>query len=260
MKTINTTANEQFQKLLEQSKYNATPELPKNLPRLDIPMEKPSEKTLAINQSIKDSIATAMGPGLSEATLKGLTQVANEMNKESIKPEELKEEEEDDSFWYDERGNKIRNLHNNRKRRKAIEARCLEMDIMELITNGVVEQTVPIAPPKFVVTFKSLSGKENLLIQSIIAKETSNTDKISKWYITHKIGMLQLATSIVRINNKAYPTIKGVDGKPSEELLLKKFELISELPIDIIMDLDVNYIWFTERVKSLSVVDNIINF
>lgn len=273
-KIINTTTNEEFNKLLAQSKYSPKPELPQNLPRLDMPMERPADKTtLAINKSMQKSVESDMAErvktlqdqqsGLSSETVKALTQIAKEAPQEfTVSPPE---EEEDDSYFYDEQGHKIRNIHNNRKRRKAIESRCSEMDILELIASGSIEQTVPIVPKQsdgkeFIVTYRSLSGRDNLLIQTIMAKNTSSADRLSVWYAIHKISMLRLAASIMKINGRSLPDIKGPDGKPDEQLLLSKFELISNYPIDILMDLDVNYTWFTERVKSLSVVDNITNF
>lgn len=254
----------EYQTALEKSKKLNQVEIP-SYPRLDAPSQDP--KSAAINQRMRASLENdkVQQASLSNETIEGLKKLAEETKK--LEDEELASKtgvsEDDDDYIYDDYGNKIRNLHNNRKRRKAIEARCSEMDIADLLINQYVEQTVPIISEesrKFVVTFRSLSGHEDLLIKSLMAREAHHANQISSWYMIGKFSMLRLAAGLVKINGRTLQDIKGPDGKPDEKLLLQKFQYIANFPNDILTDLDVNYIWFSERVKELSVADNIINF
>jgi hypothetical protein len=93
-----------------------------------------------------------------------------------------------------------------------------------------------------------------------MAREVSQPNQISSWYIIGKYSMLRLAVGLMSINGKRLLDIKGPNGKTDEKLLLQKYDFIANYPNDILSDLDINYIWFSERVKELSVADNILNF
>jgi len=256
---MTTITNQQspYQKLLEQNKTLAKAELP-TMNRPDTMRHTKQDGSEAINDNLKKMInsqtqAKKQEP-LSEGTIEGLKMVAEDAAKDDLKFEE------NDDYIYDDYNNRFRNLHLNRKRRKAIEDRCAEMSITDLLVNGYVEQSVPIVPDKFVVTFRSISGKEDLLVKSLMAKEVTSANQMSASYMLGKLSMLNLSCSIMKINGRSLVDIKGADGKPDEKLLQQKFEQIAGYPIDILADLSANYSWFTERVKSLSVADNIINF
>ena len=271
----NTSTDENFKKLIQQTRTEgATIAQPMNFPRLDQPVEPQDPKSARINQAIGQEIekrmkeVTEMRGGLRKETVQGIEElqkfVAEQQQEE--KKEETKAERgpekfkpENDDWVYDDYGNAIRNMHANTKRRKAIEARCSEMDIAELLINQYVEQNVPISD-KVTVTYRSITGKEDLLIKSIMAKEVHYANQISSAYTVTKWGLLKLATSLTKINGRPFPEIKDAKGKPDEALLLNKLEIICNYPIEFLLDLDINHIWFTERVKALTVSDNIINF
>lgn len=258
MTTI-TNQPSQYQKLLEQSKTVAKQELP-TMKKMDTLRNDKQDTSSAINENIKKVIGSQIQSlekkpeGLSEDTIAGLKMVAEDNAKNEVKFEE------DDDYIYDDYNNRFRNLHLNRKRRKAIEDRCSEMNISDLLVNGYVEQVVPIVPEKLVITFRSMSGREDLLVKSMMAKEVTAANQMSASYMIGKLSMLNLACSLVKINGRPLMDIKGADGKPDEKLLQLKFEHIASYPIDLLADFSANYSWFTERVKSLSVADNIINF
>jgi hypothetical protein len=182
---------------------------------------------------------------------------ASELKEKMSKPEKstIPEPEEDNSFVYDDYGNKIRNIHASRARRKKIEARCKAMDIAELLMQGYIEQRVPLKPGKLEVVFRSLSSADSMFVLSQLEK-----DKGSNLLIAYKIGRMNLALSLVSINGERYEEVKR-GGKINEEAFNSKYEKICNLPEDTATDLVINYGWFCERVKELSVDDeSIINF
>lgn len=255
----------QYSKILEHAKLATKVDLP-TMNQADPMRNVPSTAAAnAINENMKSYLTaqtantkpTKQAP-LSEESIAGIQRLAEDAEK--IK--ELEMEDGDDDYFYDGYGSKIRNIHLNKKRRKAIEDRCSDMSITDLLANPdqTIEQLVPMVPGKFEVLFKSVSGKEDLLIKSILAKENQAKNQLSASYILGKMGLLNLACSIVRINERRFQDIRDSNGKPSDELLLSKFETVSNYPVDILADLSANYFWFTERVKQLTSVDNILNF
>lgn len=255
-----------FSKLLEDAKLTTKVEIP-TMSQASTMRNSPSMATAnAINENMKNMMINQPAPlnvqkqqsPLSEASIAGINKLAEDAEK--IK--ELEAEETNDDYFYDNYGTKIRNIHLNKKRRKAIEDRCSEMSITELLSNPnqSIEQLVPIVPGKFEVLFRSISGKEDLLIKSILSRENQNKNHLSASYVLGKMGLLNVACSVIRINETRFPDIKDSNGKPSEELLLSKFEIVSNYPVDILADISANYFWFTERVKQLTSVDNILNF
>ncbi len=254
-----------YSKILEHAKLATKVELP-TMSQADSMRNTPSMvSSNAINENIKNAMANQAAiqkpqkqSPLSEESIAGINKLAEDAEK--IK--ELEAEELNDDYFYDNYGTKIRNIHLNKKRRKAIEERCSEMSISDLLSNPdqTLEQIVPIVPGKFEVVYKSISGKEDLLIKAILSRENQNKNHLSASYVLGKMGLLNVTCSIVRINDRRFQDIKDSNGKPSEELLLSKFETISNYPVDILADLSANYFWFTERVKQLTSVDNILNF
>lgn len=174
---------------------------------------------------------------------------------DKIKPSEEVGSLEDDTFIMDELNNVIRNQHGNRKRRKNIEKRCSKITIADLIIKKYIEQNVPLIPEKLELKYRTVSGLDDEFIKQKISKLQG-----SKAYIATKYTAYTLAASIISINNN--PLIEcRENNKLVEEKLEKKYEQIFEYPVDFIADLAVNYLWFSERVKDLS-IDNesIINF
>jgi len=110
------------------------------------------------------------GAGLSPATKAGLDAVAkaNAAAKESKKDEENIDDVDadlkkfEDQFDVDEFGNRVRTLLNNRPRREAIEKRCQPLKVEDLIELLEIRQRVPIMPGKLEITYRSMSGAEDI--------------------------------------------------------------------------------------------------
>jgi hypothetical protein len=144
---------------------------------------------------------------------------------------------DDDTQW---------NLLNNPKRRKTIEDRIRPMDITEIILHGEVHQVVPIVPGKLEVTYRSVSGEEDLAIKRMMFGETGG-DR----YLMDKFTLMQLTLALKSINDDELPTHLGDKGTVDEEKFIKKFEKVIKFPLQLLGDLGVQYLWFDERVRKL---------
>lgn len=192
--------------------------------------------------------------GTQEITEQELKEQAEKVK--SIEKEETEISEEDDRYLYDELGNRVRNLHSNRLRRKRIEERCKPMSIEDMLIKDYVQQDITLKPG-LVVRFRSLSGHDDMIIKDLVyGKATSN----SKIVLASKLIAYSLAASIISINDQYFIDCRK-DGKIVEEKLIEKLNKLYSYPFDFLADIMVNFGWFSERVKELS-LDNesIINF
>jgi len=142
-------------------------------------------------------------------------------------------------------------LLNNEKRRKAIESRCKDMDLVDLITEGQVLQKVPIVPGKLEVTYRSVSSGEDLEIKRMLY----NIRKEVPRYQVDAYSVMSLTLAIHAINGHPLPDHNDESGNFSESRFKKKFELVKKYPIQLVADLGINYIWFDVRVKKLFSVE-----
>jgi hypothetical protein len=146
--------------------------------------------------------------------------------------------------------NESERIHNNKERRKAIESRCKEMDFDDLLWKGEVQQTVSVLPGKFEVTFKSLTGDENLFIRKYMAK----LPRVSDAHDLDVYSLCQLALSIVAIQGKTekvFEPLTDKNGEVDENLFKRKLKTISAFAIPVLADLSVNQNWFDIRVRRL---------
>jgi hypothetical protein len=214
--------------------------------------QKTEESAMSLYNERLAALAKENIAELTEADLKG--QAAKVKEKEAEKEKEV-DIAEDNSFIYDDYGNKMRNIHGNRARRKKIESRCTPMEMSDLLMMNYVEQKVVLKPGKLEVVFRSVSSSDAMFAFSQIEKE-----KGSALMVAYKIGRLNLALSLVSINSQKFEPIK-IDNKIDPVLFQAKYDKICAFPEDLLVDLITNYQWFTERVKELSVDDeSIINF
>lgn len=140
---------------------------------------------------------------------------------------------------------------NNDRRRKAIEARLKPMELVDLITEGEVQQKVPIVPGKFEVTYRSVSSGEDLEIKRMLY----NIRKEVPRYQVDAYSIMSLTLAIYAINGHPLPSQTDESGNFSETRFMKKFELVKKYPLQMVADLGVNYIWFDIRVKKLFTVE-----
>jgi hypothetical protein len=135
---------------------------------------------------------------------------------------------------------------NNPKRRKDIEGRLRPMDITEVILHGEIRQTVPIIQDKLEVTYRSVSGDEDLSVKQMMFGE-SGGDR----YLMDKYTIMQLTLALVSINGDELPTHLNDKKKFDEAKFLSKFDKVVKFPIQLIADLGLQYLWFDERVRRL---------
>lgn len=161
----------------------------------------------------------------------------------------------DTQFETDEYGRRMRSLTANKERRDSIEKRCEPMAIEDLILQGEVRQRVPIVPGKLEAVFRSVSGNEDLFIKRLMSSERG-----SEQYIMDRFSLLNLAVGLYALNSKVLPNHLDAQQNPDKDLFEIKLKAVSRLPLVLLSDLSVNYIWFNRRVQKLLVFENLKNF
>jgi hypothetical protein len=207
------------------------------------------------------------GSGLRPETVKQIEAVAK-ANDPNVKPaveadaekpavdkvtEELAKFEEE--YDYDEEGNRVNTILVNRARREAIESRCGEIDLEQLLFNQEVRQRVPIIPGKLEPTFRSVSTNEDLYTKRKMAGLEG-----SRQYIMDTFGLMNLTCGLYSINGREIPTHLDKDGVPDDKLFEVKMKFLMKFPIQVISDLSANYAWFNRRVSKLLVIDKVKGF
>jgi hypothetical protein len=152
-----------------------------------------------------------------------------------------------ESFDFGAQGEAERIL-NNKKRRAAIEGRCADMSLADLIMRDEVKQLVPIVPKEFEVLYRSATPEESLFVKAIIAKENSPSDS----YSLEKYSLCMLACSLISINGKELPEHRKSDGTgPDAALFEAKLKRVTKMSAYVVADLGINYSWFDMRVRRL---------
>jgi hypothetical protein len=138
------------------------------------------------------------------------------------------------------------NKLNNPERRKRIEEKLEPMDLMDIILEGEIRQTIPVREG-LSVELRSVGGDEDLEVKRLMATE-SGSDR----YLMDKFTLMSLCLGIVQINGKPLPThLKNQEF--DEEMFLNKFKKLTRFPLQFLADLGVQYMWFDDRVRDLLV-------
>lgn len=160
-----------------------------------------------------------------------------------------------DDFEYDSYRRMLEeNVLNNPKRKKKIESKCKEMDIIDLITQGEVKQEVSVVDDKYIITFRSVTGEEDLAIKRLLY-----TERGSPRYMLDVYSLMSLTLGLHAINRHPLPTHIDENGKFSTPLFEEKFRLVKNYPLQLLADLAVNYTWFDIRVRKLFSVEELGN-
>ena len=153
----------------------------------------------------------------------------------------------------------VERILDNKKRKEEIEARCMAMNLEDLILKDEVSQRVPIVPEKFEPVFRSITPIESLYLKSRLAKETVQTDQ----YIGEKYNIMLLTCSLVSINGALLPEhrVHRPDGgfEVTDSAFDTKLSVILRKSGYIVADLAVNYQWFDVRVRKLLNPDDLGN-
>lgn len=131
--------------------------------------------------------------------------------------------------------------------RDAIELRCKDMSIDQLIEEGELRQIVPIVRNKFEVVMRTISGEEDLAIKRELYKERQAPDI----YLFDKLNMMQLAAGIYEINGRPLPDHLNDRRRFDKDLFLLKFNKINSMPLPMLASLSINYTWFDKRARKL---------
>lgn len=132
--------------------------------------------------------------------------------------------------------------------KKAIEARCATLDLVQLLEEGEARQDVPIVPGKFVVTFRTISGEEDLEIKRLLFGVQS-----SDQYAYDLLSMYQLAAGLFSINGRKIPTHLNDDRGFDKDKFISKFRLLRKYPMAMLASMSVNFGWFDRRTRALFV-------
>lgn len=206
----------------------------------------------------------------------GLPQTEAEAEKEAEKGaaahsarvgSELKDEDDDkesaiemmDSFDYDRiRDVMTRDVLNNPDQRDLIEARCKPLDIEQLIIKNRVSQDVPVIPGKFIITFESMTGDEDLELKRLVMQESKSTE-VTDRYLLDKFAFMALTVGLKAINGNPVPSHTDDKGEFSEERFWKKFKWVMKRPLHMLASIGVNHTWFEQRVRKLFVAEKVKN-
>jgi len=137
--------------------------------------------------------------------------------------------------------------------RRAIEGRCPEISIEDLILTESVTQRHLIIPGKLEVVFRSLTTEEDMSIKKYMY-ELTGSDR----YILDSLTLMTLTCGLVSFNDAPMPDHrirKDGEEETDKDLLAAKMVRVKGLPLSIISLLTVVYTWFDQRVRKQLVVE-----
>lgn len=137
-------------------------------------------------------------------------------------------------------------VFDNKKVRRAVEARCVEMDFADLVLTGRVSQKVSVIPKKLTFEYQSLTGGESYWIESRAQSEASTDWGLRSWVV-----WAQLTMSLVSVNGAQLPTHLGKDGDVDEKLFNEKRARVMKLGAKVLDIAVTNMNWFNDRVDRI---------
>lgn len=134
----------------------------------------------------------------------------------------------------------------NKKVRRAVEARCTEMDFGDLVLTGRVSQVVPVLPKKLTFEFQSLTGAESYWIES-----RAQTEATTDWGLRSWVVWAQLTLALVSVNGTKFPNHINKDGDVDEKLFNEKRQRVMRLGAKVLDIAVTNMNWFNDRVDRI---------
>lgn len=134
----------------------------------------------------------------------------------------------------------------NAKVRKAIEARCKDMDFADLVLTGRVRQVVPVIPGKISFTFQSLTGEDSFWIETNAQLEAQTEWALRSWMV-----WAQLTMALVSANGRDFPSHLNKDGAVDAKLFAEKRKIVLRMGAKVLDVAVVNMNWFNSRVDQL---------
>jgi hypothetical protein len=228
------------------------------------------QETLKDLQDLQ-ALANQQQPGLPQTNQEADQQVAGSSAAHSARAGgELKGENEEDkevreaiemmdSFDYDKvREVMSRDVLNNPDQKELIESRCKPLDIEELILRNKICQDVPVIPGKFVITFESMAGDDDLELKRLVMVESKSAE-VTDRYLLDKFAFMALTCGLKAINANPVPTHLDEKGEFDEKKFWLKFAWVMKRPLHMLASIGVNHTWFEMRVRRLFVAEKVGN-
>ena len=143
-------------------------------------------------------------------------------------------------------GDTMTDVLNNEERKREIESRLEPLDLIEYITSGELTQEVVIVPDKLSVTLRTPSIDEDLSVKRLMYEERGG-DR----YVMDKYTLMNLTLGIVAINGQEIPSHLDKQGQFDENLFLRKYGIVRKMPMQLVGDFGVQFMWFDHRVRRL---------
>lgn len=226
-------------------------------------IEEASRQKLSIKGLPPDAEAAGDEPATSAASLSSRVGRPPEKEGKELSDKEQKEVDEAikglDSFDYDTlRQMMSEDVLNNPKQKEIIEGRCKELDIQELILKNRVSQDVPIVEGKFVVTYTSMTGEDDLALKRLVMEESKSVE-VTERYLLDKYAFMAITCGLTAINGNPAPDFRDEHGNFEDKRFWIKFNWVMKRPLHMLAVIGVNHSWFEMRVRKLFVAENLGN-
>lgn len=132
------------------------------------------------------------------------------------------------------------------KLKKEIEARCQPLSVEKLIEEGEIRQEVPIVRDKLLVTYRTLSGEEDLCIKRELYGVQGGDN-----YIVDLLGMMQMTAGLYAINGRPLPTHLDEKRRFNKDLFYTKLDIVKSYAIQMLAMIGLNFTWFDQRTREL---------
>lgn len=132
------------------------------------------------------------------------------------------------------------------KLRKEIEARLVPMSVEKLIEEGEARQDVPIVRDKLIVTYRTLSGEEDLSIKRELYGVVGGDN-----YLVDLLGMMQMTAGLHAINGRPLPTHLDDKRRWNKDLFYAKLDIVKSYAIQMLAIIGLNFTWFDQRTREL---------
>lgn len=234
----------QYREMIAKAKANsgAAPAPLSGMPRFDqIPKETPPMPGAAPERQQQLSPATAQGlaamskmqPATAAPKPAPAKEEATGAEAEAFSTAEAPEEDED------------------RKVRKAIEARLQPIDVGQFILAGEATQLVTIIPEHLTVVFRTVTDDEETFVDLQLSKEK---DMTSGRQFLRRQSEWALALHIKSINGTEWPKVLAPDGSVDKDVAADRIKRVRKLAGPVFSLLGQNMAWFLERVNSVLTV------
>jgi len=207
------------------------------------------------SKRLKDEEMKAVEKLIDAVEQKAFDDMAKKSDKKEVEPEPSVEEY-DDSYYYDEAGIKRVQLYSN-KRRRDLAKKLAPLEIAPIIFHRRAEQVIPISS-SLTIKVRETTGKEDVFMKDLIAKNTVKEEQNSKASISARFSLYTITFMLLEINGQALQDvfIKSTPAKENEVTEFNsKLDYISEFPDDFLELLYMHCLWFKDRVRRVSIGD-----